>query len=214
MRWAAGLYGKVRNHSSALREGLCETLVILAIHGNELFRSRLGIDVEAHVSSLTRRLLTPLTLEKLLSHDNDLPRYAEAAPNEFLRLIEADLQKNAASAVLGLMKPVGGGIFGGCPRSGLLWALECLAWRPQNLARVSAVLAPLSRTTIDDNWANKPIGSLHAIYRSWMPQTAASLDERIRGLETLTRCFPDIGWQIAIEQFGPNTRIGHYSYRP
>jgi hypothetical protein len=83
-----------------------------------------------------------------------------------------------------------------------------------NLARVSAVLAPLSRTTIDDNWANKPIGSLHAIYRSWMPQTAASLDERIRGLETLTRCFPDIGWQIAIEQFGPNTRIGHYGYRP
>jgi hypothetical protein len=127
----------------------------------------------------------------------------------FLRLIEADLQKNAASAVLGLMKPVGGGIFGGCPRSGLLWALECLAWRPQNLARVSAVLAPLSRTTIDDNWANKPIGSFHAIYRLWMPQTAASLDERIRGLETLTRCFPDIGWQIAIEQFGPNTRIGH-----
>src|SRR5207248_4002568 len=30
----------------------------------------------------SRKLLKPLTLEKLLSHDHDLPRYAEAAPYE------------------------------------------------------------------------------------------------------------------------------------
>jgi len=60
-RWAAGLYGKVRDHSTALREGICETLVILAVHGNNLFRERLGIDVESRVSLLIRRLLTPLT---------------------------------------------------------------------------------------------------------------------------------------------------------
>ena len=83
-RWAAGLYGKVRNHSTALREGICETLVILSVHGNNLFQDRLGIDVEAHVASLIRKLLTPLSLDKLLSHDKDLPRYAEAAPEVFL----------------------------------------------------------------------------------------------------------------------------------
>ena len=79
-RWAAALYGKKRDHSSALREGICETLVILSVHGNNLFQSRLGIDVESRVAVLIRKLLTPLTLEKLLSHDHDLPRYAEAAP--------------------------------------------------------------------------------------------------------------------------------------
>ena len=68
-RWAAGLYGKVRDHSPALREGVCETLVLLAVHGNDLFRCRLGIDVEACVSQTIRNLLTPLTLEKLLSHE-------------------------------------------------------------------------------------------------------------------------------------------------
>lgn len=33
-KWAAALYGKKRDHSSAMREGL----VILSIHGNTLFR--------------------------------------------------------------------------------------------------------------------------------------------------------------------------------
>jgi hypothetical protein len=212
-RWAAELYGKIRDHSAALREGVCETLVVLSVHGNNLFRDRLGIDVEARVSSLIRRLLEPVTLDKLLSHGNDLPRYAEAAPDEFLKLLEADL-KQPEPAILGLLKPAESGIFGGCPRTGLLWALECLAWKPQNLSRVSAILAQLSRTTINDNWANKPIARLAAIYRSWMPQTAASLEERSKALEMLTRRFPDIGWQICIEQFKPGPRIGLYSYRP
>ena len=92
-RWSAALYGKVRDHSAALREGVRETLVLLSVHGDHLFRERPGIDVEARVSLLVRNLLTPLTLDKLLSHEDDLPRYAEAAPEEFLNLIEADLRQ-------------------------------------------------------------------------------------------------------------------------
>jgi addiction module HigA family antidote len=212
-RWAAGLYGKVRDHSGALREGVCETLVILSVHGNNLFRDRLGMDVEARVSLLIRRLLTPLTIEKLLSHDRDLPRYAEAAPDEFLKFLEADL-KQPEPVVLGLLRPADSGFFGGCPRTGLLWALECLAWKPRNLSRVSAVLAQLSRTIIEDNWANKPIASLQSIFRSWMPQTAASVKERAKALENLIKRFPDIGWQICIEQFEPGSHVGSYNYRP
>lgn len=210
-RWAAGIYGKVRAHSAALRRGICETLVILSIHGNKLFRERLGIDIEGRVSALIRRLLTPLTLDKLLSHSNDLPSYAEAAPEEFLTLIETDLQQSEP-VVLGLLKPVSSDGFGGCPRSGLLWALERLAWK--NLRRVSIVLAQLSRTAIGDNWMNKPIASLEAIYRSWLPQTAASLEDRLKGLEMLTKRFPDVGWQICMEQLKPGSRIGTYSARP
>ena len=47
-----------------------------------------------------------------------------------------------------------------------------------------------------------------------MPQTAASLEERIQALETLIKRFPDIGWQICIEQLDSGTRFGDYSYRP
>ena len=210
-RWAAGIYGKIRNHSAALRKGICETLVILAVHGNHLFRDRLGIDVEGRVSSLVRRLLTPLTLDKLLSHDRDLPSYAEAAPDEFLRLIEEDLRRTQP-VVSGLLKPAESGAFGRCLRTGLLWALECLAWK--HLGRVSTILAQLSRTAINDNRINKPIDSLAAIYRSWMPQTAASLEDRMQALETLAKRFPDIGWQICIAQLYSGPRMGFHSYRP
>ncbi len=213
-RWAAALHGKKRDHSSALREGICETLVILSVHGNNLFQSRLGVDVESRCVVLVRKLLTPMTLEKLFSHDRDLPRYAEAAPNEFLKIIEEDLQREDP-VVYGLLKPVGSSLFCGSPlRTGLLWALECLAWKSQNLARVTMILAQLSRPKINDNWANKPDGSLQAIFRSWMPQTAASVEQRVKVLALLTKQFPDVGWEICLEQIKPGSRIGHYSYRP
>ncbi len=213
-RWAAALYGKTRGHSGALREGICETLVILSVEGNNLFQSRLGIDVEGQVAVLIRKLLTPLTLEKLLSHDHDLPRYAEAAPDEFLKIIEEDLRRNDP-VVFGLLKPVDRGSFWtSTSRTGLLWALECLAWKTQNLPRVSAILAKLSRPKIDDNWMNKPDASLKAIFSSWVPQTAASVEQRVKALEMIIRRFPDVGWEICIEQIKPGSRIGHYSYRP
>ena len=70
-RYAAGIYGKTRNHSAMLREGMCETLVLLAIHGNNLFRDRLGIDVEAHVNTTIRELLTPFAAETWASQRRD-----------------------------------------------------------------------------------------------------------------------------------------------
>lgn len=213
-RWAAALYGKKRDHSGALREGLCETLVILSVHGNDLFQHRLGIDVESRVAVLIRKLLTPLSLERLLSQDRDLPRYAEAAPEEFLRIIEEDLRRNDP-VVHGLLIPVDrGSIWASPSRTGLLWALECLAWKPQTLPRVARILAQLSRPKIADNWINKPNASLQAIFRSWMPQTAAPVEQRIKLLEMLARSFPDVAWKIALEQINPGSRIGHYSYRP
>jgi addiction module HigA family antidote len=209
-QWAAAIHGKVRNHSGALRTGICETLVLLAVHGDYLFRQRLGVHVESRVSLLVRRLLSPLTHQVLLSHD--LPRYAEAAPESFVELVEEDLRQ-PQPVVESVLKPVTS-FPGRCQRTGLLWALECVAWKPQFLARVTAILAQLSRTKIDDNWSNKPIASLQAIYRCWMPQTAASLRERTKALEALARRFPDIGWQVCVEQFGVHPRMGMYSYRP
>ena len=210
-RWAAALQDKVRDHSAALRAGIRETLVLLSVHGDTLFRSRLGGDFEARVSSLISRLLTPLTTDALLSHLDDLPDYAEAAPVAFLKLIESDL-KTPDPAVFGLLTPVDSSLFGRCLRTGLLWALEGLAWT--NLGRVSLILARLSTIPIDDNWANKPIASLGAIYRSWLPRTAASLADRMRSLETLTKRFPSIGWQVCVAQLNTGPQFAIPSHRP
>ena len=210
----ANLYGKTRQHSGALRDGICETLVLLAVHGNDLFSKRLGIDVQAQIDLLIRRLLTPLTPEKLFSHTGNLPLYAEAAPLEFLRIIEDDL-RTPEPQVFALMKPADTGLFGGgCPRTGLLWALENLSWKSEQLPRVSMILARLAERKINDNWVNKPDNSLQSIFRSWMPQTAATLDDRKKALEVLTQRFPAAGWEICVAQFAPGYRVGDYSHRP
>lgn len=210
-RWAANLYGKVREHSGALRASICETLVILSVHGDNLFRDRLGISVEAEVDKLVRKLLEPLSIEKLLSQDDDLPRYAEAAPEAFLELISEDLAKEKP-VVFGLLKPADSGPFGGPSRTGLLWALECLAWKQPE--QVSPILARMSEIEIGDNWANKPINSLRSIFRCWMPQTAAFLEERVTLLELLVERSPDAGWQICMDQLITRSQVGGPSYRP
>ena len=91
-RWTAAVYDKVRNHSEALRAGVRETLILLAAHGNRLFEERLGANTEQRVETFIRRLLEPLTLEKLLSHKADFPDYAEAAPLAVLDLLAEDLE--------------------------------------------------------------------------------------------------------------------------
>ena len=197
-RWMAAVHGKLRDHSNALRRGICETLILLAEYGGRLFDGRMGGRVESRVSELVRKLLSPLDMQRLLSFEADLPALAEAAPQVFLEAIEEDLRGDEP-AVLDLMKPVDAGIFGGgCSRTGILWALECLAWNPELHPRVVEVLARLSSRKIDDNYLNNPRNSLMSLFRYWMPETAASVEQRMKVLEGLVERHPDIGWSVAL----------------
>lgn len=48
-RWAASIHGKTREFSSAFRQGISETLVLLAVHGQQLFDIRLGVQTNTEV---------------------------------------------------------------------------------------------------------------------------------------------------------------------
>ncbi len=213
-RWAAALYNKTRNQSSALRENLCETIVLLSIFGNDLFQNRLGINIKLKVNALISGLLKPFRAKTWLSHQHDLPRYAEASPDVFLEIIEEDL-KSEQPELLFLLEPVDSSIFGSeCYRAGLLWALETLAWKPERLNRVASILCKLSENTINDNYVNKPINSLLEIFRSWRPQTAANLNQRIKVLENIIKLYPSIGWQICMDQIYTDTNVSYSNQRP
>lgn len=213
-RWAASIHGKAREFSEAFRDGISETLVLLAVHGNRLLKNHLGVDWEGEAQQVVQDLLTPLTTRQLEANDRDLPTYAEAAPDTFLSIIERDL-KSADPAVLGLLRPVDAGVFGSHPsRTGLLWALEGLSWSPATLRRAALILARLSEIEINDNWVNKPINSLSAIFRAWMPQTEAGHDERVALMKTLAVKHPDVAWKVCVEQFNHSGQIGHRSHKP
>ena len=213
-RWAAAIHGKTREFSSAFREGISETLVLLAVHGGHLFKSRLGVDTEIEAVRVVRDLLqTPLTTRILEANDHDLPTYAEAAPDEFLSILERDL-KSQDPAVLGLLRPATTGVFGHPSRTGLLWALEGLSWSPVTLPRAAFILARLAQVEINDNWVNKPTHSLESIFRAWMPQTAANHQQRVDLMRKLAEKFPDVAWEICVQQFGRHHQTGNYSHKP
>jgi addiction module HigA family antidote len=212
-RWTASIYDKSREFSSALREGITETLVLLAVHGNYLFLTRIGFNCETAVTRLVKELLNPLTTRILEANDSNLAAYAEAAPNEFLSILEEDLRKELPESY-GLMRPAGSGVFGGCARTGLLWSLEGLAWNPETLARTALALAQLAEIEINDNWVNKPINSLKSIFSVWMPQTAADHDTRLMVVRLLANKFSNVTWKVCIELIDLGSQIGHYSHKP
>jgi len=214
-RWAASIHGKTREFSGTFREGISETLVLLAVHGDHLFKSRLGVNTEIEVVRVVRDLLpTPLTTRILEANDRDLPTYAEAAPDEFLSTLERDL-KSKDPAVLGLLRPVDTGMFGRSPsRTGLLWALEGLAWNPATLPRAAFILAQLAQVEINDNWVNKPTNSLQSIFGAWMPQTAANHQQRVDLMKKLAEKLPNVAWKICVAQFGTQHLVGDYSHKP
>jgi hypothetical protein len=96
----------------------------------------------------------------------------------------------------------------------LLWALESLAWNPETLPRVVLILARLAQVEINDNWINKPMHSLQSIFRAWMPQTSASLADRVGLMNKLAKRFPDVAWKICMSQFGNYHETGDYSHKP
>lgn len=213
-KWFAKLYVKSKNHTNALKNGICETLVMLAVHGNDFLQEHLGINIKQRVNMLVKKLLTPLEEKKLLSQNDNLTYYAEAAPEIFIDIIEHDLKSDHPILSI-LMQSAKANFFSGCPRTNLLWALELLAWNSDYLINATKILARLTEYKLNDSWSNKPYHSLYTIYNALMPQTSATLEERKKALSYLIKTYPEVGFEVCIAQFNVSGRwIGEYSFKP
>lgn len=215
-RRMAAIPEEAKQYSAALRYGISETLVLLAVFGDQLFQNRLGVAVAPRISSLVHSLLVPSNTETLLSQTDHLPNFAEAAPEAFLALIERNLRENAKAAPL-LARLAKSALLGLPFQSTLLRAFECLAWAPSQFPRVVEILAKLCKMTsgtIPENYANRPKDSLSSLFRSWLPQTAATLHERIRVFEKLCRDYPALGWDICVTNLHVRGDSATTNYRP
>lgn len=211
-RWTANIYDKKREISGAMRNAVGELLVLLAVYGGRLLGARVA-PVGARVSALVTRLLRDVGTRRWLSQQYDLPLLAEAAPRAFLDAVEADLRSDDPQ-LLAMLRPAGSGPFDSPDRSGLLWALETIAWDEDHLLRVGRVLARLSEVPIADNWVNKPQNSLESLVRSWLPQTAAPIDRRLKLLDVVAREFPAVGWEVCKAQIDTGHRFATPNERP
>lgn len=205
-------FGRLRAHSGVLRESIGETLALFIEHADDLeIRATLGIDVEVRVRALVTDLLIPLTEERLWSLRQDLPIYAEAAPDVFLSAVEGDLETESPATVA-LVATESDVLLGDCPRAGLLDALELCAWRDPG--RVTPILARLSVVEIRDHWSNTPFASLRSLFRPLKPQTAATVEDRAQVLRQLMQRSPAVGVDLCFEIVNPKPEPAFTNRRP
>ena len=208
-RYAAQIYGKVRPQSSLLLRSLCDSLVKLAVRGMQV-PALFTANIEGRVAAFVRDLLDDADGIRWLSLSTFLSSLAEAAPDAFLRALELSLAKPDAPVTRLLTETGESSFMGRCWHADLLWALERLAWAPERLAHVALILARLARVEIRGNWGNSPKASLLDIFRTWFPQTAADINQRIAVLDRLIEKEPEVAFDL-LDQL---VHVGHDTATP
>jgi len=196
-RYLANIKGKVLKYSSSLRKGMAETLALLGSRPNALSSCSQG-KAELVAKLTVHELLKDADWVMWASLDSHLPLLAEAAPTEFQDAVEAALSHPTASPFSEVFAQEGSGIVGWNHMTGLLWALETLAWHPDHLMRVTMLLGELAAIDPGGNWANRPANSLTDIFLPWHPQTCATISKRKAAVETLLSEQPVVGWKLLL----------------
>lgn len=211
-RYAASIYGKVLKHSGVLRKGIAEGLAILGSEPGAVINCSHG-KAEAICVQAVRELLTNADWVLWGTLNDLLPLLAEAAPGVFLDLVEGALRQTTCPFDE-LFSQEGKGIIGRNYLTGLLWALEGLAWEEQYLVRVCVVLAELSSHDPGGQWANRPSNSLTTILLPWLPQTLASVDKRKAAVRTVLKEQPDVAWNLLIQLLPDQVQTSFGSHKP
>lgn len=188
-RWAAALHGKALARSPQLRKGVAESLAILGVSQHPTTDGRAAVAV--------RTLLDGVRDWRLWASLSELLRpLAEAAPDEFLDAVE--LLAHEESVAVPLMSDAGGPLGGSCHHSGLLWALELLAWSPDYFARCITVLAGLARFDPGGRWTNRPSATLRSVFLPWLPQTLVPPQQRLDAIDLLYVHQPEVAWSLVL----------------
>ncbi len=195
-RYLASIHGKVLKYSPELRQGLAESLALLGNKPDDLI----------NCSQHKREAIAILAVREIFANADWvlwgslnylLPVLAEAAPDEFLKIVENALQQTPCPFDE-LFSQEGSGFNGGNYLTGLLWALETLAWEEKFFVRVCVIFGELAAHDPGGNWANRPANSLTTILLPWLPQTIASIDKRKVALQTLQKEVPAVAWKLLL----------------
>lgn len=201
-RWAASIHGKSRIHSSDLRRCVATTLAASGALGDERRIGAFGTLAEwtsAVVAQLLRRANENMSGDLWASLTDVLPLLAEAAPEAFMRAVEEGTQRRSEPVLSSMfLDQDDGGFSVSSPHTGLLWALESLAWSEKHAPRAIKLLATLAELDPGGKLSNRPANSLVDIFRTWCPQTSLSLSRRISVLDALRRDHEQVAWKLML----------------
>ena len=182
-RYAASIHGKELSNSSFLRNGMTESLALLGNYPEVLIHCSQNKPQETAVLAV-HEILADADWVLWGSLNSLLPILAEAAPDKFLDAVERVLRSQPCPFDE-LFSQEGDPTTGNNYMTGLLWALETLAWDAEHLVRVCVILGKLASCDPGGPWANRPANSLTEIILPWHPQTIAPIEKREVAIKTL-----------------------------
>lgn len=194
--------------SGFAREGLTQSLILLIKTGGSSFSyGQLWVD------GIISDLLSKASGKTWVALDRYLPLIAEASPESFLKAVEESLGETDP-AIMEMFEADRSSF--GITHSGLLWALEGLAWIPDYLLRVSHILHELWESDPGGRNANRPLNSLLGIFLPWHPQTLASSKDRMGALTLITKTNEWYDWELLerlLPTGGSMTAENSYKFR-
>ncbi|MBS1779954.1 MAG: ATP-binding protein [Bacteroidetes bacterium] len=194
-RYMANILGKTTTYSGTIKNGISVTLALMGSRSEKLDAS-----VQHACRNVLRRLVEigKTDWKFWATHGTKLSIYVEASPEEVLLVIE-DGVTNGSNVFLDLFNQEGKDSFwGSCYHSGLLWAIECLAWSDEYFTRCAILLAQLSEIDPGGRFSNRPFESLTTLFHSWIRFSEIEDNGRIATLKTLLEKFPKVGWKLLL----------------
>jgi len=192
-RWMASVYGKSSPYSEWIREGLVESLIFVAVHGDRSVH--LKTSTQFFADTVVKNIFATANKWEMWASIKDVtPLLAEASPDMFMKAIENIIAEN--QPLLKELMSDDGTLFSECQHSGLLWALESISWSSDYFSRAVSILLELSSIDIGGKWNNRPINSLRDIFMPSLPQTHVAPEQRLAALEMLISKDPKTVWQF------------------
>ena len=203
-------------YSIGLQKGLAETLALLGTDPDALkhfSRQHQGWKPKNTASRAVREIFENADWKLWDSLYGLLPILAEAAPNEFLDVVENALGQSPCPFDE-LFSRERDGVGGKNYLSGLLWALETLAWDVEYLVHVCVILGELAARDPGSLWSNRPADSLTEIIHPQYPHTKAPIEKREVAVKTLVNELPDVAWNLLISLLPGQYQILSGTHKP
>lgn len=206
----AAYFNKKNKYSNWSREGLIQSLILVGrLNGVKIPNLD---NPQNWVDNIIFDLLNNASGEMWISVDHELPLISEASPDSFLKAVKNSLVKEQPE-IMDMFKEEDVFLYKTSHHTGLLWALENLAWLPEYLRDASLVLLKLSRLDPGGNLSNRPLNSISEIFKPWHFQTLASYDERMEILKYITDKEKELGWSLLIRLLPDHHGIAHPTHK-
>ena len=195
-RYLAGVKGKVLSYSQPLRNGISEALALLKENESLLIncsRSKVRNICDETVSNL----LSSSDFRLWGSLKSQLSSLSECAPRAFIRHLEEAFESSEAP-IPRLIAQEGSSFTSQSYLTGILWALEVIAWDQKTFMKALYLIAELAEIEPQRRGNKRAVNSLVSILLPWYPQTLANTNQREAAIESINN-FPDVAWNVLIQ---------------